>query len=330
MESGQCFFYVLLLHYHRFNLWYIRRESGKNWLRVETSYGALRAVFSKKPKPPRVMGKTPGCIELDCFSVQEIIPFAKKTGASVPPEKTEASFPHNELVLINRQRRLRRVNWGEGMLGDEENPYETLWDTSGGSREGKRFGNFAAGHHTTGLEALACSPFPLMLSADEETAPSAYELAANQRDLIVSCFTDPSFVRHARGAHNARQDPAPECTWCCAPRSQALFYRCRDHQRDLIVTPPSFDTRELPTTRARTQLQNAPGAARRGPKRSFTAAGTIWTDERYWKVVDLGYLFQRGHDGWPCPNSAGAAVAGEIQTRYGKARVVSRDCNCQS
>jgi hypothetical protein len=33
----------------------------------------------------------------------------------------------------------------------------------------------------------------------------------------------------------------------------------------------------------------------------------IWTERRYWKPMllrQLGYVYQQGHDGLPCPNPA--------------------------
>ncbi|KAJ7156208.1 hypothetical protein C8R46DRAFT_1040750 [Mycena filopes] len=145
-----------------------------------------------------------------------------------------------------------------------------------------------------------------MSSAPEEDPPQTeHELALARRDSIVSRFTDPSFVRHARAANNARQQQAPaECTWCWAGGSQTQLYRCRD--RDCRAGLPGCAPCMFIIHEDKSQHWMQ-----------------IWTENRYWKPValsDLGYVYQRGHDGASCPNPAQTTASMDVQTRYGKAR----------
>ncbi|KAF8133491.1 hypothetical protein K438DRAFT_1998157 [Mycena galopus ATCC 62051] len=44
-----------------------------------------------------------------------------------------------------------------------------------------------------------------------------------------------------------------------------------------------------------------------------------WTDGRYWKVLSLrslGYVYQEGHDGEPCPNPALTTTSATVQTTF--------------
>ncbi|KAJ7025054.1 hypothetical protein C8F04DRAFT_1269661 [Mycena alexandri] len=138
---------------------------------------------------------------------------------------------------------------------------------------------------------------------EEPLTPS--ERAAEQRELIRIRLTDPMFVTQSLRQHEGRKGQGPEkCAWCRSTTEPHL-YRCRD----------------------RNCRGGLPGCAtciavvhEKKPEHWLEE----WCENRYWKLValaDVGYVYQRGHDGNACPNPAEDTSVEVVQTRFGEAKI---------
>jgi hypothetical protein len=58
----------------------------------------------------------------------------------------------------------------------------------------------------------------------------------------------------------------------------------------------------------------------------------VWSiDSRVWKPAtlhQLGYIFQEGHQGLPCPNPAPMTTTKILRTSHGEIEQVCRACMC--
>ncbi|KAJ7660089.1 hypothetical protein DFH06DRAFT_1326231 [Mycena polygramma] len=147
------------------------------------------------------------------------------------------------------------------------------------------------------------------MSMAEETEAERVEA---QRMAIRVQQSDPMTIGWAKERHAAGRNNPIVCAWCKASVDGTTLYRCQN----------SRCLGGLPACAPCTLI-----AHERSPLHGIQ----VWTDGRYWKLVflnDLGYVYQSGHDGLPCPNPASETTVETVRLSSGVTQLVSRGCNC--
>ncbi|KAJ7509950.1 hypothetical protein B0H11DRAFT_1900372 [Mycena galericulata] len=132
--------------------------------------------------------------------------------------------------------------------------------------------------------------------------------------LIRNLQTDPLYIERARVQHEARKLGGPDsCVWCRASIDDEAIFRCQD-------------------------LKCMQGLPACGPciliGHQLSPFHNIeeWKEKRFWKRLtlrDLGYVYQRGHDGLACPNPSPGTETQLVITVSGRHELVVRDCECE-
>ncbi|KAJ7093631.1 hypothetical protein C8R43DRAFT_1141841 [Mycena crocata] len=143
-----------------------------------------------------------------------------------------------------------------------------------------------------------------MLTDDEELL--------NQRGIIRALQSDPlslSLMASLTNAPGSGELGAVKCTWC---EIAGPLYRCRD--RNCM----------------RGQVACASCTALAHERRPLH--GIEEWKNTYWKrrqLNEIGYIYQHGHDGLPCPNPAQETEDEWVLMAEGRVRLAMRKCNCK-
>ncbi|KAJ6564309.1 hypothetical protein B0H19DRAFT_1258764 [Mycena capillaripes] len=129
----------------------------------------------------------------------------------------------------------------------------------------------------------------------EESLLNAQDPNAERRIAVHASISNPLSIWRAKRAQGDGRTHPKTCAWCGASVNEVTLYTCKS----------SICIGGLP-------------------------ACQIWTNGSYWKPTSLralGYIYQEGHDGLPCPNPTMTTHSKDISTMSGVVEV-SRGCNC--
>ncbi|KAJ7481679.1 hypothetical protein FB451DRAFT_1170846 [Mycena latifolia] len=207
---------------------------------------------------------------------------------------------------------------------------------------------------------LAVSIFQIAPEPIHPLPPMSSE--KEQRDYIRDLQSNPDFIIWARTDARHRARPVPSlCIWCKVGGDLTPLVRCKDCRQDLpgcasctlvaherhpthrveVWTPTMMQNQKLQTKLRRLLHERDTHPAARGQLAVTRIVTKILAlQERiveyqhvqgFWQRTDLtalGFVFQEGHEGLPCPNPAGEAQAHRIISTTGIHEGVARACHC--
>ncbi|KAJ7431409.1 hypothetical protein B0H11DRAFT_2262044 [Mycena galericulata] len=132
--------------------------------------------------------------------------------------------------------------------------------------------------------------------------------------IIHNLQTDPVYIARGRAEYRAGKLLGPKvCMWCRISGDNTPLFRCSEQN--------CMD--DLPACGPCTLI-----AHQQHPRHDVEE----WTEKRYWKrriLTEIGYVYQRGHDGLACPCPSAAVEEQLVLTRSGTHTILCRDCECE-
>ncbi|KAJ6449252.1 hypothetical protein C8R47DRAFT_1230728 [Mycena vitilis] len=137
------------------------------------------------------------------------------------------------------------------------------------------------------------------------------DIDEEQRMYVRVRQTDPFTIALAKEAHSAGRLLPKQCAWCNAGVEDTVMYRCRNRRclGGLPACAPCTLVAHEQTPYDRIEMWT----------------GHLW---RWAELRDLGYVYQEGHEGLPCPNPAPTTTSKNIWLSSGMLEHVTRGCNC--
>ncbi|KAJ6454061.1 hypothetical protein C8R47DRAFT_1083228 [Mycena vitilis] len=150
-------------------------------------------------------------------------------------------------------------------------------------------------------------------SSESKTEPfeEPHDPAEEQRMYVRARQSDPFTITLVKEKHGAGRVVPKTCAWCDASVNDTDIYRCQNR-------------------RCLGGLAACAACTLVAHEQSPFHRIEVWTGN-HWRraeLRDLGFVYQEGHDGLPCPNPAPTTTSNRVFLSSGLLEHVTRGCNC--